>query len=197
MFSVTGMPWSRRIALKMSLSMQSAEASTPAPTYGTPASSSRPCTVPSSPNGPCRIGKTTSTSASAAATSFGGSRSGTGARVVGVAGLERRSAGGELPAAAAIDSHRDHVVAVRLECRHDARSRRNRDRVLTRAAAEDDRDAATHGVVVVVVVPVVVVPPVCSCPTLMITVSPAVAGEPGFGSSDCTMPSCVGSVTGT
>ena len=48
--------------------MQSAEASTPAPTYGTPASSSRPCTVPSSPNGPCRTGKTTSTSASVAAT---------------------------------------------------------------------------------------------------------------------------------
>ena len=41
--------------------MQSAEAATPAPTYGTPASSSSPCTVPSSPNGPCRIGSTTST----------------------------------------------------------------------------------------------------------------------------------------
>ena len=48
--------------------MQSAEASTPAPTYGTPASSSRPWTVPSSPNGPCRIGKTTSTSPRVAGT---------------------------------------------------------------------------------------------------------------------------------
>ena len=56
------MPWSRSTALKTSLSMQSAEASTPAPTYGTPASSSSPCTVPSSPNGPCSTGKTTSTS---------------------------------------------------------------------------------------------------------------------------------------
>jgi hypothetical protein len=42
--------------------MQSADAVTPAPTYGTPASSSSPWTVPSSPNGPWRIGRTTSTS---------------------------------------------------------------------------------------------------------------------------------------
>ena len=41
--------------------MQSADAVTPDPTYGTAASSSRPCTVPSSPNGPWRIGRTTST----------------------------------------------------------------------------------------------------------------------------------------
>ena len=41
--------------------MQSADAATPAPTYATPANSSSPCTVPSSPNGPCRIGSTTST----------------------------------------------------------------------------------------------------------------------------------------
>ena len=45
--------------------MQSAEAATPAPTYGTSASSSRPWTVPSSPNGPCSTGKTTSTPPSA------------------------------------------------------------------------------------------------------------------------------------
>ena len=48
--------------------MQSAEAMTPAPTYGTSASSRKPCTVPSSPKGPCRTGKTTSTSASVAGT---------------------------------------------------------------------------------------------------------------------------------
>ena len=47
--------------------MQSAEAATPAPTYGTPASSSRPWTVPSSPNGPCRTGSTTSTEPSTCA----------------------------------------------------------------------------------------------------------------------------------
>ncbi len=42
------------------LSMPTAEPRTPAPTYGTLASSSSPCTVPSSPNGPCSTGKTTS-----------------------------------------------------------------------------------------------------------------------------------------
>ena len=46
--------------------MHSADAVTPEPTYGTPASSSSPCTVPSSPNGPCRIGSTTSIAARAA-----------------------------------------------------------------------------------------------------------------------------------
>ena len=46
--------------------MQSADAVTPEPMYGTPASSSSPCTVPSSPNGPCRMGSTTSTAPSAA-----------------------------------------------------------------------------------------------------------------------------------
>ena len=53
---------SRSTDLNWSLSIASDEAATPAPTYGMPASSSRPCTVPSSPNGPCRTGKTTSTS---------------------------------------------------------------------------------------------------------------------------------------
>src|SRR5580658_5414527 len=44
-----------------SLSMPTADASTPAPTYGNPASSINPCTVPSSPNVPCKTGNTTST----------------------------------------------------------------------------------------------------------------------------------------
>ena len=44
------------------LSMPTAEASTPAPTYGTLASSSSPWTVPSSPYGPCSTGKMTSRS---------------------------------------------------------------------------------------------------------------------------------------
>ena len=142
MFSVTGMPWSRSTALKTSLSMQSAEASTPAPTYGTPASSSSPCTVPSSPNGPCSTGNTTSTSESVVATSLPGSR----------AGQLRPPGRAELPAAVAADLDREHVVARRLERAHDARRRRDRDRVLARPAAEDHGDAAAHGVVVVVVV---------------------------------------------
>src|SRR4051794_13485565 len=64
----------------MSLSIHSAEARTPAPTYGTPASSRSPWTVPSSPNGPCRTGKTTSTSASIVATSLPGRRTGSSGR---------------------------------------------------------------------------------------------------------------------
>ena len=62
----TGMPLSRITFLKRSLSIASADAATPAPTYATSASSRSPCTVPSSPNGPCRIGSTTSTAPSAA-----------------------------------------------------------------------------------------------------------------------------------
>ena len=45
----------------MSLSIAAAEPNTPDPTYATPAISAKPGTVPSSPNGPCRTGKTTST----------------------------------------------------------------------------------------------------------------------------------------
>ena len=60
------MPLSRMTFLNRSLSIASADAATPEPTYGIPARSRSPCTVPSSPNGPCRIGRTTSTEASAA-----------------------------------------------------------------------------------------------------------------------------------
>ena len=41
------------------LSMATALASTPLPTYGRSSSSMRPCTVPSSPRGPCNNGITT------------------------------------------------------------------------------------------------------------------------------------------
>ena len=126
------MPWSRSTALNTSLSMQSADASTPAPTYGTPASSSSPCTVPSSPNGPCSTGKTTSTSERVVATSLPGSR----------AGSSGRPADAELPAAVAADFDREHVVPGRLERAHDTLRRRDRDRVLARPAAEDHGNAA-------------------------------------------------------
>jgi hypothetical protein len=68
MLRVTGILWSRITALNKSLSMQSADAATPAPTYGTSAISRTPWSAPSSPNGPWRIGSTTSTSPSVAAT---------------------------------------------------------------------------------------------------------------------------------
>ena len=40
--------------------MVSADPATPEPTYGSPTISSMPCSFPSSPNGPCSIGSTTS-----------------------------------------------------------------------------------------------------------------------------------------
>src|SRR4051812_41804340 len=61
-YGPTGMPSSSASFLVNSLSMPAAEANTPAPTYGTPAISSSPWTVPSSPYAPCRTGNTTSTS---------------------------------------------------------------------------------------------------------------------------------------
>ena len=101
MLRVTGMPWSRITALKTSLSMQSAEPSTPAPTYGTPASSSRPCTVPSSPNGPVQdreddVDARRASPATCAAGSAAASRP----------AASRRCAGAELPAAVAVDLDR-------------------------------------------------------------------------------------------
>ena len=53
------MPLADSTCLAIALSIASAEPSTPEPTYGTLASSSRPCTVPSSPIGPCSNGTTT------------------------------------------------------------------------------------------------------------------------------------------
>ncbi len=59
---ITGSPAAASTTFMYALSMLTAEASTPAPTYRTPAISSIPWMVPSSPQGPCRTGKTTSTS---------------------------------------------------------------------------------------------------------------------------------------
>src|SRR5205807_897309 len=56
-----GSPAARNSDFMMSLSMPAAEPSTPAPTYGMSASSSRPWIVPSSPKVPCRTGNMMST----------------------------------------------------------------------------------------------------------------------------------------
>ena len=57
-----GRPAPASIAFMWPLSMAADEAKTPDPTYGVPAISSRPWRVPSSPQGPCRTGNTTSMS---------------------------------------------------------------------------------------------------------------------------------------
>ena len=61
----TGSPAEARTIFMYALSIPTAEARTPDPTYRMPAISNSPWIVPSSPNGPCSSGKTTSTVASA------------------------------------------------------------------------------------------------------------------------------------
>ena len=53
------MPSAANTRLVVALSIDTALPSTPEPTYATWARSSRPCTVPSSPIGPCNNGNTT------------------------------------------------------------------------------------------------------------------------------------------
>src|SRR5580704_139645 len=60
MNGTTGRPASRMSRLATSLSIAKAEPVTAEPTNGTSAGSRAPCTVPSSPFGPCRTGNTTS-----------------------------------------------------------------------------------------------------------------------------------------
>ncbi len=67
----TGRPCAAKSSFMNTLSVPTAEDSTPAPTYRTPASSSRPCKVPSWPHGPCITGNTTSTSPRLVGTSAG------------------------------------------------------------------------------------------------------------------------------
>ena len=95
--------------------MQSADAVTPDPTYGTAASSSRPCTVPSSPNGPWRIGRTTSTGPSGVGALVRGTGSVAGRRRLRQRPRRAESAptrGRQLPAAVAADADRRHLVAL-------------------------------------------------------------------------------------
>ena len=58
--SATEMPAACKCTLAVILSIHMADASTPEPTYGIPTKSRSPWMVPSSPQGPCRTGKTTS-----------------------------------------------------------------------------------------------------------------------------------------
>jgi hypothetical protein len=61
-YGPTGSPAEASSTFITCLSIITADAVTPDPTYLTSARSSRPWMVPSSPNGPCSSGKTTSTS---------------------------------------------------------------------------------------------------------------------------------------
>ena len=147
--------------------MHSEEARTPAPTYGTSSNSSSPCTVPSSPNGPCRTGKATSAPSrpppgrTASASPSGplqrpsrSSRTGTHVVAGGDDALHHRGAGdlGDLVLrrAAAVqhgDPHGDGTSGVgggrrRLGGRGRGRGRRGRRREA--ADAQDDARALRH-----------------------------------------------------
>ena len=126
---------------------------------GSPSVSSSPWIVPSSPNGPCSTGKTTSIwpapARRSAPTSAPPPAPGTSdvppsrrelrrRRALG-GRQQRRGAVDHLPAAGVVDQQRDDVVALGIE-RLDHRARRGeRDRVLGRAAAGHDGDAHARG----------------------------------------------------
>ena len=161
-----GNPRAANTSLATALSMPTAEASTPAPTYGMLASSSSPCTVPSSPYGPCSTGKTTSSArpvivglvaaldrhdlfvarmrdqmrlASASPEPSGR----IGAALLDHVGGRRRGRQpiGDHPAAVFLDADRDRLVTIFVEVLHDGGGRGDRDFVLARSAAVDDADA--------------------------------------------------------
>src|SRR5215208_5970770 len=117
----------------------------------------------------------------------------------------------ERPRAVAGDLHGDDVVRPRERFDHALRGG-DRNRVLARAPAEHDGDAAarpghltgvvavTVAVVVLVVVVVVSVgsvsaPPAVRLPTVIVTTPPFVSGVPPSGSCASTTPSVAGSVT--
>ncbi len=156
-YGPTGRPSAASSFLVNSLSIATALPSTPEPTYGTPAISSSPWIVPSSPNGPCSTGKTTSTPCSTLAPSPGstttrppavGSPGSITAVPVSTVGSSRpaiaqrlRVARGEHPGALGRDPDRHHLVPGRVERREDAPRGHAGDRVLRAPAAEDDGDA--------------------------------------------------------
>src|SRR5712671_5568965 len=78
------------------------------------------------------------------------------------------SARAKCPAAVAADRDADDVVALRVECLEHRARREERDVVLARTAARNERDAEAPAHGVVVVVPVVV-PPLESWPTVSVT----------------------------
>src|SRR5207247_1978210 len=129
------------------LSMPIAEPSTPAPTYGRPASSSSPCTVPSSPYGPCINGMTTSTASSprhriAAHLERGRER-------IAVAGGEHvLSVRREQPPAFGRDADRHDLVLVGVQCPGDGDGGDPRHVVFSRLPAEQQHDTQTIAVVV-------------------------------------------------
>src|SRR5712691_11798152 len=105
------------------------------------------------------------------------------------------SARGKCPAAVAADRDADDVVTLRIERLEHRARREQRDVVLARAAAGDERDAEAPAHGVVVVVPVVV-PPLASWPTVSVITVFFGCCRPPCGAWLRTTPSAFGSLTG-
>ena len=103
--------------------MHSAELSTPAPTYGTSRHSSSPWTVPSSPNGPCSAGNTTSAPARPRP------------------GSSASTSPSHLHTPVAVDLDLERVVAALAQPLANRRRRRERDLMLGRPAAAEHGNA--------------------------------------------------------
>ena len=116
--------------------MATADAATPAPTYGDVRGLERPCTVPSSPFGPCSTGKTASTGRARPPSSDAEQ----GRAVRRRHHRHRRAV--DAPAALARDQHRHHLVALRVEGGDHRLRGRQRHLVLAAAAPHQDRQAA-------------------------------------------------------
>ena len=155
MFSVTGTPWSRSTALKTSLSMHSAEAEHARADVGHAGELEQALHRAVLAEGAVQHREHDVDVRDRGRHLLAGQA---------LAALERLRASPEAPVARPVDLHRDDLVAGPLERGDHARSRGERDRVLARAAAEDDGDPPAHPVVVGVVV-VAAGSPLCSWPT--------------------------------
>ncbi len=163
--STTGSPCPRMRSLKTTLSMAMALASTPAPTYGMPASSRKPCSVPSSPNGPWTTRNATSMASASERTATRGatppcavaagscaswrprryptSSAGVMAPRVPASDCEPSSGAGPVrqePATVTIDVDEKRLEPIAIDCPQHGLGRRDADLVLCRSATGEDPD---------------------------------------------------------
>ena len=141
-----GIPASRMTALKIDLSMPIAEPATPAPTYGTPSVSRKPCRAPSSPVVPWMIGiddvhapRTRSRPERGLPSSGPTARNRSGTRPE--ASSFADSAAGEESAVLGDTATASDFVPGRIERSRDRPRRDARDLALDRPPAEENGDA--------------------------------------------------------
>ena len=180
MFSVTGMPWSRSTALNTSLSMQSAEASTPAPDVRHAGQLEQPLHRPVLAERPVQDGEDDVDVARGSRRPRG--PGGASSSEPGSLCQLGTSWGLELPAAAAVDLHRR-----RPRCRAAASAATTLAAEATEISFSLDRPpriTAMRRLTASSCVVVVPSPPgePDSCPTWIVTISPGFASAPAGGS---------------